>query len=208
MAKLEKKLKMDLFSEGKTEFKLPNAKLTYISNFIEPNEADIYFNSLKSTIDWQQDDITVFGKTYKQPRLTALFANNAKPYSYSNITMHPKPFTAELQKLKNKIEEEINHKFSTVLLNLYRDGNDSNGWHADNEKELGKNPIIASLSLGEVRPFNFKHRQLKNERHKLNLEHGSLLIMSGEMQHFWLHQIAKTKKSIGERLNLTFRTII
>ncbi|MCT4630466.1 alpha-ketoglutarate-dependent dioxygenase AlkB, partial [Winogradskyella sp.] len=86
--------------------------------------------------------------------------------------------------------------------------NDSNGWHADNEKELGKNPVIASVSFGEERPFHFKHRTLKNERHKLNLSHGSLLIMKGEMQYYWLHQIAKTKKKIQPRINLTFRRLI
>jgi alkylated DNA repair dioxygenase AlkB len=122
--------------------------------------------------------------------------------------MQPTLFTTELQQIKSDIEKEAHHKFTSVLLNRYRDGNDSNGWHADNEKELGTNPVIASLSLGESRPFHFKHRKIKEERHKINLSHGSLLIMRGDMQHHWLHQIAKTKKDIGERINLTFRTII
>jgi alkylated DNA repair dioxygenase AlkB len=159
-------------------------------------------------VNWQQDNITIFGKTYKQPRLTALYANNSKPYSYSNITMQPTLFTKELQDIKLDIEKTVNHKFTSVLLNLYRNGNDSNGWHADNEKELGLNPVIASLSLGETRPFHFKHRDIKEQRHKINLTHGSLLIMKGNMQHHWLHQIAKTKTIIDERINLTFRTII
>ena len=94
-----------------------------------------------------------------------------------------------------------------MLLNLYRDGQDSNGWHADNEKELGKNPIIASITFGEVRPFHFKHRFIKEEKHKINLEHGSLLFMHGEMQHYWVHHIPKTKKEIKPRINLTFRNI-
>ncbi|MEM5565549.1 alpha-ketoglutarate-dependent dioxygenase AlkB [Psychroserpens sp. AS72] len=199
---------MDLFSEEKRHFNLPNAELIYIDNFYNTATADQYFKTIKKSINWQQDDITIFGKTYKQPRLTALYANNNKPYSYSNITMQPRVFTPELQQIKLDIEQEANHKFTSVLLNLYRDGNDSNGWHADNEKELGKNPVIASLSLGQTRPFHFKHRTLKDERHKINLNHGSLLIMRGDMQHYWLHQIAKTKKEIGERINLTFRTII
>jgi alkylated DNA repair dioxygenase AlkB len=199
---------MDLFSEEKRRFTLPNAKLIYIDNFYDTAIADQYFDILRKTVNWQQDDITIFGKTYKQPRLTALYANNNKPYSYSNITMQPTLFTTELQQIKSDIEKEAHHKFTSVLLNRYRDGNDSNGWHADNEKELGTNPVIASLSLGESRPFHFKHRKIKEERHKINLSHGSLLIMRGDMQHHWLHQIAKTKKDIGERINLTFRTII
>ncbi|WP_299339382.1 alpha-ketoglutarate-dependent dioxygenase AlkB [uncultured Psychroserpens sp.] len=199
---------MDLFSGEKTILNLPNAELIYIENFYDIDKANTYFNVLKEDIQWQQDDITVFGKTYKQPRLTALYAENSKPYSYSNITMHPHVFTPELSQIKYDIEQMAQHKFTSVLLNLYRDGNDSNGWHADNEKELGINPVIASVSFGETRPFHFKHRHNKDERHKLDLNHGSLLIMKGEMQHYWLHQIAKTKKTIGERINLTFRTII
>src|SRR5690606_27731882 len=121
--------------------------------------------------------------------------------------MTPNIFTEDLLQIKNAIESEIQHTFTTVLLNLYRNGNDSNGWHADNEKELGKNPVIASVSFGEVRPFYFKHRYIKEENHKLHLNHGSLLVMKGEMQHYWQHQIAKTKEQIGERINLTFRSL-
>ena len=97
---------------------------------------------------------------------------------------------------------------TTVLLNCYRDGKDSNGWHADNEKELGKNPVIASISLGQERFFHLKHRSIKSQRHKILLEHGSLLLMKGETQHHWLHQIPKTTQKIGERINLTFRIIL
>ncbi len=174
---------MDLFSEEKRYFNLPNAELIYIPNFYETAKADRYFELLKTTIDWQHDEITLFGKTYKQPRLTALYANNGTPYTYSNITMRPKIFTPALKDIKVDIEQLTSQQFTSVLLNRYRDGNDSNGWHADNEKALGINPVIASLSLGETRPFHFKHRQLKEERHKLNLNQGRLLIMKGEMQH-------------------------
>lgn len=198
---------MDLFSEEKSILNLPNAQLIYIPNFYTPEVANQYFKYLKTNIKWQQDNITVFGKTHKQPRLTALYAENEKPYSYSNITMHPHKLTSELKAIKRDVEKEAQHMFTTVLLNFYRDGNDSNGWHADNEKQLGKNPVIASLSFGETRPFHFKHRTIKHEKHKINLEHGSLLLMKSEMQHYWLHQIAKTKKQIGERINLTFRKL-
>ncbi|NRA94548.1 MAG: alpha-ketoglutarate-dependent dioxygenase AlkB [Psychroserpens sp.] len=198
---------MDLFPSEKRTFDLPDAELIYIPEFFSKSEADQYFQIIKNTTQWVQDDIRIFGKTYKQPRLTALYAQNNEPYSYSNIAMHPSPFTDELLEIKRKVEQEAQHKFTTVLLNLYRDGNDSNGWHADNEKELGVNPIIASVSFGQVRPFHFKHRNIKDERYKLDLEHGSLLLMKGAMQQYWLHQIAKTKKRIEERINLTFRTI-
>lgn len=198
---------MDLFSEEKLVMQLPNAELIYYPNFYKKEFADHYYESFKKNIEWLQDDITVFGKTYKQPRLTSLFGKNGKTYSYSSITMYPKPFTRELTKIEADIYKTCGQNFDTVLLNWYRDGNDSNGWHADNEKELGKNPMIASLSFGEERPFHFKHCTINSERHKLILEHGSLLVMKGEMQHHWLHQIAKTKKAIGGRINLTFRNL-
>lgn len=199
---------MNLFPEEKQVFQLPNAELIYIPDFFSKDIADNYFKFLKNETDWQEDDITVFGKTYKQPRLTALFGESNQPYSYSNITMHPQPFTKELQTIKSQIEKISEESFNTVLLNLYRNGNDSNGWHADNEKELGQNPVIASVTFGEERPFHFKHRELKDQRHKIILHHGSLLIMKGAMQHHWLHQIAKTKRQIGERINLTFRKLV
>ncbi len=199
---------MDLFSQEKQHFNLPNAELIYISDFFSKHEADSYFKIIETKTNWQHDDITIFGKTHKQPRLTALFGESNQPYGYSNIVMYPKPFTPTLKTIKERIEATANHKFNTVLINLYRDGNDSNGWHADNEKELGINPVIGSVSLGEARPFHFKHRTLKDQRHNLILEHGSLLIMKGEMQQHWLHQIAKTKKKIEPRINLTFRRLV
>lgn len=198
---------MDLFSKEKKVLKLPNAEVVYIPDFYSIDKSNYYFEILKENIEWQQDYITIFGKTHKQPRLTALYADNNLPYTYSNITMNPKILTEELLEIKLDIEHKVHHEFSSILLNLYRNGNDSNGWHADNEKELGENPVIVSLSFGASRMFHFKHRKLLDQKHKLILEHGSLLLMKGEMQHFWLHQIPKTKKDVGERINLTFRTI-
>lgn len=199
---------MDLFSKEKQEFNLPDAQLIYYTNCFSKTESDTYFERLRTTTNWQEDDITIFGKTYKQPRLTALYSNTEKSYSYSSMTMYPNIFSKDILDIKSKVESLSNHNFNTVLLNFYRNGNDSNGWHADNEKELGKHPVIASVTFGEERPFHFKHRTLKELRHKLILEHGSLLIMKGQMQEHWLHQIAKTKKDIGERINLTFRNLI
>ena len=198
---------MQVLAPDKFHLQLPHAEISYHPDFIEQNQADHLLKKLLSETRWQQDNITVFGKTHKQPRLTALYAENTNPYTYSGLTMFPMKFTETLLEIKTKIEHVTIHEFTSVLLNLYRDGNDSNGWHADNEKELGSNPTIASLSLGEERYFHFKHRDKKELRYKLLLKHGSLLIMKGEMQHYWLHQIPKTKQVIGNRINLTFRTI-
>lgn len=184
-----------------------DADVTYFPGFLNSQEADVLFKELLEQTPWRHDDITVFGKTHKQPRLTALYASNEKPYSYSNITMTPHYFSNELLTIKSRIEDKVHVDFTTCLLNLYRDGTDSNGWHADDEKELGVNPIIASVSLGAERVFHFKHKYSKDLRERLILRHGSLLLMKGATQHNWLHQIPKTKKPIGKRINLTFRMI-
>ena len=186
---------------------LPDAEITYLPHFLPTERASRYFSSLREKANWQEDEITVFGKTYAQPRLTALYGNNGKPYSYSNITMAPSVFTPELLQIKELVETHADTVFTTCLLNLYRNGRDSNGWHADNERELGQNPIIASVSLGAERYFHLKHNTLATERYKLLLGHGSLLLMKGPTQHCWKHQIPKTAKPVAERINLTFRVI-
>jgi alkylated DNA repair dioxygenase AlkB len=193
--------------ENKKKIKIKDGELYYDRFFFSNIEANKYFNLLKKEIQWQQDDIKIFGKIYPQPRLTALYANNNKSYSYSNIKMQPITFTPTLFDIKSKIEKRLNSQFTSCLLNLYRNGQDSNGWHADNEKELGLNPVIASLSLGAERVFHMKHRNDKKEKLKINLTNGSLLVMRGKTQHHWLHQIPKTRKKVEERINLTFRII-
>lgn len=192
----------------KIDLQLVDADVIYYPSFLDSEAAQEMFDSLKVTTEWRQDDIRVFGKVYPQPRLTHLFADNGLPYSYSNITMVPTPFPKFLVDVKQEIEKVAGTKFTTCLANLYRNGRDSNGWHADNEKELGKNPVIASLSLGETRVFHLKHRTDKAQKAKIELTHGSLLLMKGETQHHWLHQIPKTKREVAERINLTFRVII
>ena len=191
-----------------TPIDLPDARLRYFENFFSATEAIYLFNQLLNKIPWQQDPITIFGKTYDQPRLTALHAKNSNPYSYSGITMYPNKMTAELTEIQNRITSVTPVKFTSVLLNLYRDGKDSNGWHADNEKELGKSPVIASVSFGASRFFHLKHRTFKDVRLKILLKSGSLLLMEEDTQEKWLHQIPKTAKQIGPRINLTFRKII
>ena len=186
---------------------LPDAEIVYYPQFFDKKQADSIYTELLQKINWQQDSITVFGKTHPQPRLTALYGNEGKPYSYSNITMQPHPWNSLLQKIKHYLEARTACEFTTVLLNQYRDGKDSNGWHADNEKELGTNPIIASLSFGAERVFQLKHNTIADAKKSIVLEHGSLLLMKGSTQHFWKHQIPKTAKPIGNRINLTFRSI-
>jgi alkylated DNA repair dioxygenase AlkB len=200
---------MSLFNDNDEPmtFDLPDAAIIYYPHFFKSVEADAIFNELKTTIPWQQDNIKIFGKVHAQPRLTALFGNDGKSYSYSNITMQPHPWNSLLLKLKHDIEDVAATNFTTVLLNLYRNGMDSNGWHADNEKELGINPVIASLSFGAERFFHLQHNTIKQARQKILLQHGSLLLMKGTTQHFWKHQIPKTTKHIGPRINLTFRVI-
>jgi alkylated DNA repair dioxygenase AlkB len=196
-----------LFQQEPIVLDLPDAEIIYYPHFLDTNEADKIFVELKNTIPWQQDQIQVFGKTHAQPRLTALYGNEGKPYSYSNITMQPHYWTPLLQKIKSYVESVCETEFTSVLLNYYRDGKDSNGWHADNEKELGTNPTIASLSFGAARTFQLKHNTIKENKKSILLEHGSLLLMKGPTQHFWKHQIPKTAKPTGPRINLTFRII-
>ena len=196
-----------LFDSGPIVFDVPDASIIYYPNFFSTEEATILFDTLQKEIPWQQDDIKVYGKVYPQPRLTALFGNEGKSYSYSNITMQPHKWPPLLMSIKEKVEKTTEAIYSTVLLNYYRDGKDSNGWHADNEKELGTNPIIASLSFGAERMFQLKHNAIPNQKINISLAHGSLLVMKGTTQHFWKHQIPKTTKPIGSRINLTFRII-
>ncbi len=186
---------------------LPDAEIRYVPHFLPVSLANTYFDNLFHHIPWRQDPITVFGKTHLQPRLTSLHAHTLDSYSYSGIVMTPQPMTQTLQCIENRIYQLCDESFTTVLLNLYRDGKDSNGWHADDEVELGKNPVIASLSLGAPRFFHLRHNQDPKQRYKLLLEHGSLLLMGGETQHHWKHQVAKTAKKVGPRINLTFRKI-
>lgn len=195
--------------EKSFEIEIPDGKLFFYEDFFSLEESHLLKKSLIETIDWQQDEVTVYGKKHKIPRLSAWIGDEGKITSYSGLTLYPKPWTPELLKIKEKVELEIHTEFNSCLLNYYRDGKDGMGWHQDNEKELGINPIIASVTFGETRPFQLKH--LSNKRLKtlnIPLTNGSLLIMSGETQHFWKHQIPKTTKFLGGRINLTFRKIL
>lgn len=194
-------------AEDVIHLNLPEAEIVYYPNFMNSQSASKLFDQLLNGVNWKQDTITVYGKRYLQPRLTYLFGNNDKPYSYSNILMYPEVYPEYLLKVKQQIDKLEQMDFTTCLVNRYRNGTDSNGWHADNEEELGKQPVIASLSLGATRWFHLKHKTKTERKAKIALTHGSLLVMKGTTQEFWLHQVPKTKKKVAERINLTFRVI-
>lgn len=183
-----------------------NGEYIFIPNYFNSEISNDYFKILRESILWRQESMRIYGKEIKFPRLTSWYGDNDKPYSFSGITLNPNIWTKELLNIKALIESEANTIFNSVLLNLYRDGNDSISWHTDAEKELGNNPIIASVNFGATRTFQLKHKVSKKLL-EIELTNGSLLIMKGEMQHYWKHQIPKTKKIVGERINLTFRSI-
>ena len=186
--------------------KIENGEYLFYPNLFSKAESDLYLQNLKENIDWKQESMNMYGKQVNFPRLTAWYGDNDKPYSFSGITLAPKVWTRELLEIKDKIEPLSKVQFNSVLLNRYRSGNDSISWHTDAEKELGINPVIASVNFGATRKFQLRHINTK-EKLEIELTHGSLLIMQGELQHFWQHQIPKTSKVVNERINLTFRVI-
>ena len=189
------------------EIELKDARVIFEPNFISPAEADHLFSTMLETTDWQEHQFNIFGRQYAMPRLTAWFAESDVTYQYAGIRLSPNPWTENLKVIKKKLEERFHAEFNSVLLNRYRSGQDSVDWHADDEIELGSNPEIGSVSLGATRRFVLKRRSEPHETYTLNLNHGSALFMGGTTQHFWRHKIPKTRKPVGERLNLTFRKI-
>jgi alkylated DNA repair dioxygenase AlkB len=189
------------------KFEWPQAELYWYPDFLSPEESSSLFQKLHSETNWRSGEIKLFGKTHAIPRLECYYAKDGLQYGYSGRQLELDPIPEYLLPLLKRVESQSGASFNAVLLNYYRNERDSNGWHADNEKELGINPVIASLSLGETRIFQCKHKTLPL-RKNLELTSGSLLIMAGEMQHHWKHQIAKSSKQIGPRINLTFRKIL
>ncbi|GAC32492.1 alpha-ketoglutarate-dependent dioxygenase AlkB family protein [Paraglaciecola polaris] len=185
---------------------LPGGDFRYFRHFLSSQEADYYSARLLTSLAWRQDHIKMYGKQVKIPRLQAWYGDADALYQYSGLNLQPYPWSEELAELRVRCETVSKTRFNSVLANCYRDGQDSMAWHSDDEPELGRYPLIASLSLGQVRNFDLKHR-VSGERHRLPLEHGSLLIMAGRSQEFWLHSLAKTKKSLAQRINLTFRLV-
>jgi alkylated DNA repair dioxygenase AlkB len=175
----------------------------YDESFYLADEADALFEELRTQTPWKQEQ-SRFGPF---PRLTAWYADAGMSYSYSGVTHEAIPWTPTLSEVRRRVEAVAQTPLNSLLLNFYRDGQDSIGYHADAEPELGVNPVIASISLGGVRQFVMKHIKT-GEKLKYDLAHGSLLIMGGTSQHHWLHSVPKTKAAVGPRINLTFRNII
>lgn len=180
--------------------------VTYEPRFLERAGADRAFAAVLAETAWAQDHLTIAGRRVPFPRLTAWYGDPGAAYTYSGVRNEPRPWIGVLDALRRRVSERVGVRFTSVLLNQYRGGDDGMGWHADDEPELGDQPIIASLSLGAERTFQLKHRD-GGELLALPLEHGSLLVMAGATQHRWLHRIPKQKSARGVRLNLTFRCI-
>ncbi len=182
-----------------------DGRVRLLPDYLSIEEADALFSYLKHNLAWQQRKILLFGQWQQQPRLIAFLGKDVMQYSYSGDTLTSIIWPDQVAKIAVKLSQELDNEFNVVLINYYRSGQDSMGWHADNEVELGQQPIIASLSLGQPRNFKLRHRD--GERHQLILGNGSLLTMSGECQQYWQHALPKTRIE-GGRINLTFRKII
>jgi len=186
----------------------PEADFCYIPDFLPARSANRLVECLWAGLQWEQRDITLFGRRIPQPRLTSWYGDPDAHYTYSGLNLHPLPWHPALLELRRLLQEKLRHDFNSVLANAYRDGHDSMGWHADDEKELGPKPLIASLSLGEGRRFLLRKKLEKNSKSVgLQLEHGSLLVMQGDSQSRYMHSLPKTRKPAGLRINLTFRQV-
>lgn len=201
---------MSLFANlGPRTLELPDATITYQPGFIPPGEARAYFAHLQTQVPWRVEQIVAYGKELPIPRLTAWYGDPNATYTYSRIHNVPLPWSDTLNQLRARVEAAAKHTFNGVLLNMYRDGNDSISWHSDNEREFGDRPVIASLTFGATRKFRLRHKYRKDlDVVELPLEDGSLLIMAGDTQRFWEHEIRKSKTVTGPRINLTFRRVL
>ena len=198
-----------LFTENKIKYNLPEAEIDYFPEFFSREKSLHFLTRLLETIKWKQNTIKMYGKENPVPRLEAWYGDPGKSYAYSGIRMEPSTWTDELNEIKRSIESEVAISFNSVLINYYRDGQDRVAWHSDDEKELGKNPVIGSVSFGAERTFKLRHKQYKenNLKQSIVLKNGSFLLMKGATQHHWMHEIPRTAKPIGPRINLTFRVI-
>lgn len=200
---------MNLFDNHSGQNLLPqDGQVIYFGVIFDPSQSKEYFDKLLTNIIWQKDELVIFGKKIVTERKMAWYGDSEKTYTYSGITRKPLKWTKELLEIKQIVEKHTKAQFNSCLLNLYQDGTQGMGWHSDDEKELGKNSTIASVSFGESREFRFRHKNLKNLKISVLLEGGSLLVMKDEVQQNWLHQVPKSIKITNSRINLTFRKIL
>ena len=186
-----------------------NLSVKYIENFFDFDQSQLYMKHLTNDIKWKREKIRMWGKEIVTKKRIAWYADEGKSYTYSGSTFYPVQWDEVLLEIKKQVEQHIRFQFNSVLLNEYKSGEVGMGWHSDDEKELGIDPIIASLSFGANRDFIFKHKTDKSfEKIKIHLKSGSLLIMSGSTQHFWKHSLPKRLKVRDPRVNLTFRKIL
>jgi alkylated DNA repair dioxygenase AlkB len=200
----------DLFSlDRKFEpVAMPDADVSILRGIEMPLPYDSMLQKLMADTIWRQESVKIYGKTYQQPRLVAWYGDPGKKYDYSGISLTPLPWTDLLREIKRRIEDCTDTRFNSVFLNFYRDHNDSMGFHSDDERELGTEPAIASLTFGATRTFVLKHKKNADmATKKLPLEAGTVLLMKGATQRFWKHGIMKQTQPCGPRVNLTFRTI-
>lgn len=201
----------DLFSnphEALERIPLPDSELLFSASALGREEARKYFDALRSETVWREEEVVIWGKRHLQPRLVAWHGDPGTTYRYSGSVLQPCPWTPTLLALRNRVAEMAGASFNSVLLNLYRNEHDNMGWHSDDEPELGAEPTIASISLGEAREFRLKHRTRKDlPLSCMNLTDGSVLIMSGPTQRHWRHCLKRETATLGERINLTFREI-
>lgn len=181
--------------------------VNYYGKILKTEEANEMFEILLKSIDWRNDEATIFGKKIITKRKVAWYGDEEFEYTYSNSTKKALQWTPELLYLKKLTEAKTGEKFNSCLLNLYHDGNEGMAYHSDGEKDLKKNGAIASLSFGAERKFSFKHKKTK-EKVELVLANGSLLVMKDQTQSFWVHRLPPTKKIVTPRINLTFRSIV
>jgi alkylated DNA repair dioxygenase AlkB len=187
--------------------KIDQPEIDLISAFFSSEESDQLMAALKTDVEWRQEPILIYGKKVMQPRLTAWYGDANASYRYSGIEMKSLPWIPALTLIRNRIQQQTGFEFNSVLLNQYRDGKDSMGWHRDNEPELGNSPVIASVSFGTSRRFLFRKYREHDQKMEIMLGHGSLLIMKGETQTYWEHSIPKMMRVTDARINLTFRWV-
>jgi alkylated DNA repair dioxygenase AlkB len=195
-------IKQRIYPEPKRQVQ---TTLDYYRHVLSDHEAATFLQHLMNELQWQQESILIFGKEVLSPRLQCFYGDHAVSYRYSGKTFHAQQWPELLLVLKRKIESITHKRFNGVLCNLYRTGQDSMGWHSDDEKELGETPVIASFSLGETRTFAIRRKKATKQLFRLPLEHNSLLVMSEHCQKLYQHSVSKTKSSINPRINLTFR---